>query len=85
MAANPLPLKMLTVRPICIPDYRNEGIFVEYGRWYLDNHKLLEDYYNSLNLYTEGEPLGDFYKFCRDQYRRELAKVISLAGMEETV
>lgn len=74
----PLPLKMLLVRPICIPTYRNGRIHVGYGPWYLDNHGVLEDYYNSLNLYTEGEPLGDFDKFCRDQYRDELARVITL-------
>lgn len=79
-----LPLKMLAVRPICIPEYRDERIHMGYGQWYLDNHNLLADFYNALAAYTDSEldPLADFYIWTRDQYQRELARVMCLESLE---
>lgn len=71
---NAQPLSMLTVKPIVIPQYRNERIR-SFADWFRDNDKAITDYYNSLRPYCEGEPLVDYWTFSATQHEREEMKL----------
>lgn len=67
-----LALKELTVRPIQMPQYRNERVR-EFRWWYEDNLAELERYYNELRPFCEEgtEPLEDFFSWAVIQHERE--------------
>jgi hypothetical protein len=70
-----LPLRMIEVRPILIPEYRNERIR-SFADWFRDNDPALTAYYNALRPYCEGEPLCDYWEFVARQHEREELKLL---------
>lgn len=72
-----LPLRELTVRPIRIPEYRNDRLRT-FRLWYADNLPELERFFNEIKPYCEEgvEPLQDFFTWAAIQHEREEMKRI---------
>lgn len=68
-------LPLIAERPIRIPEYRRERIR-DFPKWYVDNLKELERFYNEMRPYCEGEPLEDFFTFAVIQHEREELKLL---------
>ena len=68
-------LQELAIRPIRIPVWNNDRLHADkHGHlWIRDNLQALRDYYDSIRPYCEGEPLVDFWSFCKGKYKDTLA------------
>lgn len=79
---NVLPLSMLTVQPISIPQYRNDRLR-SFALWLQDNDKALTTYYNALKPFCEEgvEPLVDYWTFSATQHEREEMKLNTMARL----
>lgn len=75
-------LAIINARPLVRPQYRNDRIR-DFKLWYVDNLKALEEYFNALSPYVQGEPLEDFFSFAVTTHEVELMHLLDRGSVTE--